>query len=97
MTQAHPTDDQLRRAFEGLAAKHRWAEPFEVAMQHPLRSRLVRAMAVGMAARRVRLATERAQQGPKPARSGVFPTLPVPAPSPARQFDPKRAAAGDRD
>ncbi len=90
---AHPTPDQVRRAFEGLAARHQWAEPFDAVMRDPLRSRLVRAMAVGMAARRARLAAEGALPGPKPARGGVTTAAPAPAP----HFDHKRAAAGDRD
>lgn len=89
-----PTPDQVRRAFEGLAARHEWAEPFEAVMRDPLRSRLVRAMAVGMAARRGRIAAENARQPPKPARGSVLSAAPPSAPPP---FDHKRAAAGDCD
>ena len=90
---AHPTPEQLQRAYEGLAKRHQWAEPFEAVMTHPLRSRLVRAMAVGMALRRARLHAQHAQQGGQAARGADFKARPVPTP----QFDLKRAAAGDLD
>lgn len=78
----------LRAAWESMRHKpcfQRWPEDFDLVMQDPIASRLVRLAATFMC--------RKSLQRPIPSP----PPLALPAATAAPAFDRKRAAAGDRD
>lgn len=83
-----PTDQQLRETCARMAQRFGWSEAFDVVMQDPARSRMVR-----MAAKHPTAA------GTPPARAPR--ACPAPSTPPRRSslplFDHKRAASGERD
>lgn len=89
---AQPTEAELRAAFEANRARNpRWPASYELAMQDPITSRLVR-LAASMAA-------GGDLQPPQPTRYRTGPLAPVGLwgrPS-GGGIDRKRAAAGERD
>lgn len=85
-----PTEQALREACARMAQRFRWTDGFDIVMQDPARSRLVR-----LAAKHPTAAGAPATRAPCPA------TAPAPATCPPLTglplFDRKRAASGERD
>lgn len=90
-----PSEAQLRAAYD-RSRKDFWPATFEEAMEHPTYSRLVQINARHPAPAP---APRRAHPWPfmAAARYRPAPAANVPRWTPARVFDIKRAAAGDRD
>lgn len=99
MAAVRVTEGLLRGAWAQLRRRHPdWEPSFELAMQHPLHSRLVRATAVGLALRSGKAQAAAQRPAQQPHSSAVRPPQHH-GNSPALQAgtDRKRAAAGDRD
>lgn len=85
------TEQQLASAHADLLRKHPdWAPSLAEALAHPVRRRLVRAMALGLALRS-QCQPNHPPAVPRPTPAKTAPYRPPPA------FDHKRAAAGDFD
>jgi len=104
MAHVEPTEEQLDQAWR-LVRKSDWPATREEAMDHPIRGRLVRLYAAGLALGT--LIGERTQTRPEVVRPEPPPRRTQP-PQPRRTrplqvthqeplFDGKRLAAGDRD
>lgn len=92
---AEPTEQHLRAAFRRLATSPRWPATLDEALQHPQFGLAIRAVARRMACQPP--AVPPAAAAPAPMDRPVTPPTP-PAIRPTRDlFDPKRAAAHDRD